>query len=394
MDRKCRLLAAATTTGRVLLVAVSLFCVSPVFARQPDAPPETDGLPVVLLVDLGSGQALLSRNSHRRFLPASMTKVMTAYVAFEEIRRGRLTRGNVFVVPEETAREWSGKGTSMYLEAGERIHLDNLLHGIMTASANDASVVLAEAHAGSTRDWCILMNDAARRLGMKSSRFATANGWPDGGRTYVTARDLVRLASAMIRNFPKDYAAYSGRTSFNWNDRMLYSHDPVSGVVKGADGIKTGYTREAGYNFLGSAQREGRRLVMVTGGAVSEAQRIAASRALLEWGFAEWRARPLFKHGERIGTARVQEGSEARVALASLTPVYATLPGPSDAPIKLRVIYQGPIAAPIAKGQNIAELEIRVGDLPAGRIPLVAAHAVGKGNAMDRMVNGFMSLFS
>lgn len=389
-------LAIGEARGPFLAALAAAFALSPLpaSARAPAPPPEVAGLPVVLLVDLGSGQTLFARQPNRRFLPASMTKVMTAYVAFEEIRRGRLKRDRLMVVRESAAREWHGKGTSMYLVAGERVSVNDLLHGVMTASANDAAVVLAEGHAGSIRGWTWLMNDAARRLGMTNSRFASPNGWPDGGRTYVSARDLVHLASAMIRHFPKDYAIYSGRTSFKWRDRMLYSHDPVSGVVAGADGIKTGYTREAGYNFLGSASRDGRRLISVTGGAVSDAQRIAASRALLEWGFARWRTRPLFAPGQTIAQARVQGGSEAAVALASPGPVYATYPREGGGRIRLRLVYEGPIVAPIAKGQAVAELEIRVGDQPAGRVPLVAAEAVGKGGAMDRLVNGFKNLFS
>lgn len=387
---------ARVAARRAGLCAASLVLAwaQPALAQLPPAPPEVAGLPVVLLVDLGSGQELLARNPDRRFLPASMTKVMTAYVAFEEIARGRLSRDRRMVVREGTARDWSGKGTSMYLQAGEEVGVHDLLRGVMTASANDASVVLAEGHAGSVKGWAFLMNDAARRLGMTGSHFANPSGWPDGGRTHVTARDLVRLAAAMIRNFPKDYAAYAGHSSFKWRDRMLYSHDPVSGVVDGGDGIKTGYTLEAGYNFLGSAMRDGRRLVMVAGGAASEAQRAEASRGLLEWGFAEWRARPLFRQGQTIAMAPVQGGDSSTVALTAQGPVHATLPRSGEMPIRLRVIYEGPVRTPIAEGQTIGELEIRVGDLPASRVPLVAAHGVRKGGAMDRLVNGFKNLFS
>ncbi len=387
-------IAASSVRSPVTAATIALVFATSAFAQSPAPPAEIAKLPVVLLVDLGSGQALYARNSDRRFLPASMTKVMTAYVAFEEMKRGKLRRNRLMTVREPTAREWSGKGTSMYLLAGERVSVENRLHGIMTASANDASVVLAQGHAGSIKGWTFLMNDAARRLGMTGSRFASANGWPDGGLTYVTAQDIVRLASAMIRDFPQEYARYSGRTSFKWHDRMLYSHDPVSGVVKGADGIKTGYTQEAGYNFLGSAERDGRRLVMVTGGATSEAQRAEASRALLEWGFAEWRTRPLFSPGERIGLARVQGGSEDTVPLLAGHPIYATKPHDEDRPIRLFLSYDGPIKAPIAKGQAVATLEIVVAGMKVGGVPLVAAEAVSKGNVMDRLVNGFKNLLS
>ncbi|MCB2047133.1 MAG: D-alanyl-D-alanine carboxypeptidase [Novosphingobium sp.] len=366
----------------------------PIVASAPLPPPEASGTPVALLVDLGSGQVLYAREPDKRFLPASMTKVMTAYVAFEEMRRGSLRRDRQIEVRPETAAEWNGKGTSMYLEAGEQVSVDNLLHGIMTASANDASMVLAQGYAGSVKGWTFLMNDSARKLRMTNSHFGTPNGWPDGGHTYVSASDLVRLASAMIRTFPAEYARYSGHKSFKWHDRMLYSHDPATGVVEGADGIKTGFTREAGYNFLGSAQRNGRRLVMVVGGARSEAQRAEASRALLEWGFAEWSARPLFAKGRKIASARIQGGERNAVGLVSPYPVYATAPRGENPQVRLRVVYKGPVPAPIAKGQTIAELEIRVGDLPAGRVPLMAATAVPRGGAMDRLFNGFMNLFS
>ena len=381
------------------IAVCAALCVSPAAAEieipvPPAPPPEIAKLPVVLLVDLGSGQVLYARNPGKRFLPASMTKVMTAYVAFEEMAKGRLNRQALLTVKPQIAAQWSGKGTSMYLEAGEKVSVDNLLHGIMTASANDASVVLAEGHGGGIKGWTYLMNQAARQLDMTGSHFASANGWPDGGKTYVTANDLARLASATIRDFPQDYARYSGHTSFKWHDRMLYSHDPVTGVVEGADGIKTGFTNEAGYNFLGSAERDRRRLVMVVGGARSEAERAEASRALLEWGFAEWRARPLFAAGAQIAKAEVQGGRAPAVALTSEYPIHATVPRASKEPIRLRVVYQGPIKAPIAKGQQVAELEIQEGTTPVGRVPLVAAEAVGKGSAIDRLISGFMNLFS
>lgn len=384
---------AARRIGLVMLAAATV-CALPAEASQPAPPVETASLPVAMLVDLGSGQVLDARNPDKRFLPASITKVMTAFVAFEEIERGKLSADARFTVSPQLASEWSGRGTSMYLQPGEQVRVDDLLRGIMTASANDASVVLAHGHAGSIAGWAALMNDAARRLGMTGSHFANPSGWPDQGRTFVTARDLIRLASAMIRQFPSEYSAYSGHNRFVWRERVLFSHDPVSGVVEGADGIKTGYTREAGYNFLGSARRDGRRLVMVAGGARSEDERARASRALLEWGFAEWRARPLFDAGEPLAQARVQGGTAASVPLAAAESVYATIPKGSAGPIRLHVRYDGPVAAPVAKGQRLGVLEIRVGDLPAGHVPLVATKAVGKGGAIDRLVIGLKNLIS
>jgi len=349
---------------------------------------------VTMLVDLGSGQVLQARKPDRAFLPASVTKVMTAYVAFEEIAAGRLSLQRRLAVRPETSREWKGKGTSMYLEPGENVGAGDLLHGIMTASANDAAIVLAEGYAGNVPAWSMLMNRWARRLGMTGSRFNTPNGWPDEGKTHVTARDLVKLARAMLARHPQLYRRFSGVKTFQWHDRMLKSHDPVTGVVPGADGIKTGYTREAGYNFLGSAARGDRRLVMVLAGARKHGQRDKAARALLEWGFSAWKTRPLFRSGESIATARVQGGDARRVELIADRAVYAVVAPGTDPKISLKLIYHGPIRAPIAKGEEVAELEIAVEGMAPGRIPLHAASTVATAGPLDRLWNGFMKLIS
>ena len=271
-------------------------------------PGEARQLPVALLVDFNSGSTLYQSAASDRFPPASMAKVMTLYVAFEEIAAGRLDPTRTFTVADATARKWNGRGTSLYLTGGRRIDADTLLRGIATVSANDASVVLAEGYAGDVASWCTLMNAHARRLGMTNSHFATPSGWPDGGKTYVSARDLATLAEALITRHPELYRRYFGQKRMTFDGVEQQSHDPTVGVVRGADGIKTGHTNEAGYNFLGSAERDGRRLIMVIGGAQSEAERAAASRALLEWGFTAFTSRPLFPSGKRIASARVQDG--------------------------------------------------------------------------------------
>lgn len=379
---KLRLTAALSLT---LLASAS-------WANPPEPPAELAGIPVSLLVDMGSPQELYARQPDQRFLPASMTKVMTAYVAFELMMQGKLKPDQLYTVSPQTAEAWSGHGTSMYLKSGEEVSADSLLHGIATASANDASVVLAEGFAGSLPVWTAMMNASARRLGMADSHFKTANGWPDNGQTYVTAHDLVKLSRALIARYPVFYRRYFGHKRFEWKGRTLVSHDPTVGIVPGADGIKTGHTNEAGYNFLGSAQRNGRRLVMVIGGARTEAQRAAASRALIEWGFTEWKSRPLFAKGARVGFARVQDGTANRVALMTPRPIafarYA-----DDDPIYLRLSYRGPLKAPVAKGVEVASLIISTRDGVHAEVPLVAATAVDKAGPLDRLVNGLKNLF-
>lgn len=376
------------------ILAAAFAPVSATQARAPAPPVELAGIPVALMVDSGSGQVLYARQPDLSFVPASMTKVMTAYVAFEEMAAGRLSPARVFTISPETARQWGGRGSGLRLAAGTRISADMLLHAITTVSANDASAALAQGYSGSIAGWAALMNAEARRLGMTHSHFATANGWPDNGATYVSARDLATLGKALIARHPDRYRAYFGQKRLTWNGVTQENHDPTVGVVPGADGIKTGFTREAGFNFLGSALRDDRRLFMVIAGAKSEGQRAAAARAFLEWGFAQWRARPLFAAGAHIADARVQDGAAAHVPLIAAAPIAAAVPATGQARLALKLIYTGPLVAPVAKGTKVADLEIRVDDLPPARVALLAGASVARAGPVERLLNGLRGLFA
>ena len=386
---------------RAGLVVLALLAAAVPLAVPADSPPfspaqpgATESMPVVLLHDVGSGQALLERNADLRFVPASMAKVMTAYVAFELIKQGKLRPEQTFRVAPGMSARFDASASSMALKDGEQVTVDRLLQGLLTVSANDAAEVLAAGHAGTVPGWCELMNAEARRLGLTDSHFATPHGWPDGGKTYVSARDLVRLSEALIYRHPELYRRYFGRLRLDLPGGEGRNFDPVTGVVDGADGIKTGHTNEAGYNFLGSAERAGRRLVMVVAGGKSIDERASASRALLEWGFAEWQTRPLFAAGVPVAEASVQNGNARRVALNAPYAIHAAMPrgtenasGPT-----LRLIYQGPLIAPIAKGAKVAELEIVMPDQTSSRVPLYAAEEVVLAGPLDRMVNGLAGL--
>ena len=365
---------------------------APTAAAVPSPLQELAGIPVVLLVDQASGQTLFERQADLGFVPASMTKAMTAYVAFEQVAQGNLRPEQTFAMRPDTWAAWHGKGTSMNLRSGQSVSLDALLHGITTVSANDAAVVLAEGAGGSVPGWSALMNAEAARLGMAGSHFETPNGWPDNAATYVTARDMVRLGDALITRHGDLYHRYFGQKQFTWNNVTQQNHDPTIGVIPGADGIKTGHTNEAGFNFLGSAERGGRRLIMVIGGAKSEEQRTAASRALLEWGFASWQSYPLYAHGARVGDAKVQGGDAQQVGLLAARPIAAVLPGGIGKVIGLRIIYRGPLRAPLARGAEVAELEIRIDGMPPSRVPLITARGIGKAGPLDRLRNGLMGL--
>lgn len=356
-------------------------------------PPAASEAPVALLVDLESGQPLHSREAARRFVPASVTKVMTAYLAFELIDQGKLDENQNVVVTEETAKEWSGKGSTMFLEAGDHVRVALLLRGIASVSANDGSIALAIAGAGSVENWVAMMNATARKLGMNDSHFGTPNGWPDEGNTFVTAEDLVKLADAMIERHPQLYRRYFGKPGFTYNGITQPNHDPITGVVPGADGIKTGYTREAGYTFLGSAERGGRRLAMVLAGVEGDRLRARLARDYLEWGFGNFEVRRLFQADEIVTSAKVQNGNYRHIGLVAPGGVSVTFPKGVDPRIDLKVRYRGPIVAPFTSSDTIAELEIAVEGMEPYRIPLKPETDVEVANPLQRVVNGVLGIF-
>ncbi|MFA9200997.1 MAG: D-alanyl-D-alanine carboxypeptidase family protein [Cypionkella sp.] len=356
------------------------------------APPPAD-VPIALLVDLSSGQTLYAREPDRRFMPASITKVMTAFTAFEMIAAGKVSPDQLLMVSDRMWTDWHGVGSTMFLDLGQRVSIDALLHGITTVSANDGAAVLAEGLAGSVPKWIDQMNAAARRIGMRDSHFGTPNGWMDEGRTFTTARDLATLAEAMLTRHPQLYARYFGHQRFKFNGFEQRNHDPVSGVVAGADGIKTGFTNQAGYGFLGSAERGGRRLVMVVAGAPSGRVQKQSSREFLEWGFRAFRGHPLFAKNAVVAEAHVQGGASRRVGLVAARPVGYDLPLGQTGGVRLTVRYQGPLRAPIEAGEEVAQLEITVEGQAPARVPLRAAEAVPQAGAFQRLVNGVAGLF-
>src|SRR3954447_18300470 len=355
------------------------------------------------LIDLSSGAVLYEKNADVRMPPASMAKMMTADVAFELIDKKQLALNKMCTVRPETWQKWHGPqaGSTMFLSPNEQVSVENLLHGIVTLSGNDASVVLAECIAGTEQAFTGQMNDLAKRIGLTNSHFGTANGWPDEGVTYVSARDLATLARSEIENHYALYKKFYSQPSFTWGktlgsgaDITHANRNPILGKVPGADGLKTGHTDEAGYGFTGSADQNGRRLIEVVAGLPSWNARVEESTRLIQWGFNAWSAKPLFQAGARVGTAQVQLGSSSEVPLVAPRNLAVTIPaGLASGATSLKIRYQGPVAAPIAKGQHIADLVITTGDTPPQIVPLVAGEDVGKAGFFGRIWLGFKSLF-
>jgi D-alanyl-D-alanine carboxypeptidase (penicillin-binding protein 5/6) len=289
----------------------------------------------------------------------------------------------------------------MFLSAGEQVSVENLLHGVVTLSGNDACVVLAEGIAGTEEAFVARMNAEAKKLGMTNSTFGTSNGWPDEGRTQVTARDLAKLAVSTIRDYPDLYRKFYQQKEFSWGKTMgkgaaivQPNRNPILGRIPGADGLKTGHTEEAGFGFTGSAEQNGRRLVMVVAGVDSFNGRISESVKLMDWGFKAWTTKPLFAKGAQVDKAEVSDGSESEVALVAPQNINVTVPAGTAAPkMTVKVRYEGPIAAPIKAGDHIADLVVSTPDTPPAIVPLVAGADVEEAGFFRRIWIGILSFF-
>jgi len=381
------------------LTAVSLLATS----AAPAAAPQFDtSAKVAYLIDLSSGAVLYAKNADVRMPPASMAKMMTTDVAFELIDSKKLPLNKMCTVRPETWQKWHGPqaGSTMFLSPNEQVSVENLLHGIVTLSGNDASVVLAECIAGTEQAFTDQMNALAKKIGLTNSHFGTANGWPDNGVTYVSARDLATLARYEIENHYELYKKFYSQPSFTWGKTLGSGQDitqanrnPILGKVPGADGLKTGHTDEAGYGFTGSADQNGRRLIEVLAGMSSWNERVQQSTRLIQWGFNAWQAKPLFKAGAQVGTAKVQMGSATEVPLVAPRDLAVTVPaGLATGKASMKIRYQGPVSAPIAKGQEIAQLVITTGDTPPQVVPLVAGEAIGEAGFFGRIWLGVKQL--
>jgi D-alanyl-D-alanine carboxypeptidase (penicillin-binding protein 5/6) len=383
---------------RAVALALTAGLVStPVMAA---APPYDTPAPVAFMTDLSSGATLYSKDADRRMPPASLAKMMTVYVIFDMVDKGQLKLDQMMTVQPDTWRKWNNQGSTMFLKVNEQVSVANLLYGIITLSGNDACVVLAEGVSGTEPAFVQRMNEAAQKLHLDNSHFGTSNGWPDGGVTYVTARDLAKLATATIQQHYKLYKQFYSRPNFTWGTQLgsgnaikQDNRDPLLGRVAGADGLKTGHTEEAGYGFTGSAEQNGRRLVMVLAGLTSFNQRIEESVKFMNWGFRAWQTRPVVAKGKKVETAEVQLGTVNKVGLVAPNDLTITVPTGTSPGMQLRVAYDGPIKAPIKAGDHIADLVVSTADMPPQTLPLVADKDVPQAGFFGRIWANLMALF-
>ncbi len=336
------------------------------------------------LVDVTTGTVLLAKDSDQQMLPSSMAKMMTIYLLWEEMKAGRVRLDTEFRASE---RAWRLQGSKMFVAIDSMVAVKDLIPGIIVHSGNDATVVVAEGIAGSEDAFAERMTKRGKEIGMTGSVFKNASGWPAEGQ-HTTAHDLAILAKRTIEDFPDYYKRYYSEGSFKYlNYDTQYNRNPLLGRVSGADGLKTGHTEEAGYGLTGSVQRGDRRIVLVVNGLNSMRQRQQEAERLVEWAFREFNNLTAFKAGEIVGAAQVWMGQAPTVPLTVEKNVVLTLPRTAKATMKASVVYDGPVKAPIAKGQRIGKVVV----VPAENagvieVPLVAAADVEKLGFMGRIV--------
>ena len=334
-----------------------------------------------ILVDFETGSVLLEKNADDPMPPASMSKIMTVYLAFEQLKEGRLRMEDVITISRKARRMG---GSRMFVEVNSQVSVEDILRGIIVQSGNDAAVALAEALAGSESEFAARMDEKARELGMSSSRFRNATGWPDPEHR-TTARDLARLAARTVRDFPELYKMYE-ETSFTYNEIAQRNRNPLLGRTRGADGLKTGYTRAAGYGLTASAERDGRRLVLVINGVSSSARRAREAETLLEWGFREFDNFTLLRAGQPVEQGTVWLGVEPTVPLVLEEDLFLTLSHRNRSRLTVTVHMAEPVPAPITAGDHIATLRIEAPGTEAVERPLLAGRDVAALGVARRVV--------
>jgi D-alanyl-D-alanine carboxypeptidase (penicillin-binding protein 5/6) len=335
---------------------------------------------VWLLADLTSGQILAAEHADEHVEPASLTKLMTSYLVFAALRDKTLSREQRVAVSE---RAWRAPGSRMFVEPRTPVSVDDLIRGMVVQSGNDACIALAEAVAGSEEVFVQMMNREAGRLGLRETHFTNASGLPDA-QHYSSARDLYRLAAALIRDFPQAYARYYAEKAFSYNHITQHNRNRLLWLDPTVDGVKTGHTEAAGYCLIASSRRGPRRLLSVVLGASSEAARAQESQKLLNWGFQFFDAVKLYAKRQTVKTIEVWKGDRSRVNAGFDADLVVTVPKGRAAAIKAELLAAQPLLAPVAEGQRVGTLRLTLDGKPLGEFPVVALEAAAPAGIFGR----------
>jgi serine-type D-Ala-D-Ala carboxypeptidase (penicillin-binding protein 5/6) len=361
-------------------IALSLLAALTAATLAPGAQAYETPARAAILIDLQSGQELYAKNPDLPVPPASMSKLMTVLMVFERLADGSISLDDTFPVSEKA---WRKDGSKMFVEVNSRVRVEDLLHGIIVQSGNDACIVVAEALGGTEEAFSEQMTRRARELGLTNSTFKNASGWPDPEHL-MSVRDLAKLAMIIIENYPEYYGIFAEK-EFTYSDIRQYARNPLLHRDIGVDGLKTGHTEEAGYGLAASAVRDGRRLVMVIAGLERPADRARESERLLEHGFRDYRNYQLFARGDSVDHADVWLGSTGTVPLVVQEDVWVSLTPEGRRDLEVKVVYDGPIPAPVAGGSQLAHLEIVAPGLEPREVPLVAGEGVQAATMFGRM---------
>jgi D-alanyl-D-alanine carboxypeptidase (penicillin-binding protein 5/6) len=348
--------------------------------------------PTAILIEATSGSVLFEKNADELRAPSSMMKLMTAEVVFHAVKQGEIKLTDEYRVSENAWRKGGAPagGSTMFAAINSKISVDDLLHGAIIQSGNDACMVLAEAMAGNERAFADIMTKRAREIGLPRSTFANSNGLPDPGNK-MTVRELATLARYIIQTYPEFYKLF-GEKEFTWNKIRQPNRNPLLNSLEGADGLKTGFTKEGGYGMVGSAVQNGVRLIVAINGLEDPDDRASEAKKMLEWGFRNFEVRTVFAENQTIGYAKVFGGDSRSVALSSREPVKVMVQKNGNDKLIARIVYSGPVRAPIEAGQKVGAVKVWRGSNIAVETPVYATEAIGQGSTIRRAVDGVTEL--
>ena len=373
---------------RLRAVTLTLGLVFVLIAAPGNAAPIETAAGHAILIDYDTGTVMLEKAADEAIAPASMSKLMTLYMVFDKLKHGELRLDDTLPVSEKA---WRMQGSKMFVHVGDRVRVEDLLRGVIIQSGNDACIVLAEGIGGSEEAFAEQMTERARELGLTNSTFRNATGWPDPTHL-MSVRDIAILSRHIIEDFPDFYPLFS-EIEFTYNKIKQGNRNPLLYKNMNVDGLKTGHTEEAGYGLSASASRDGRRLILVVHGLAGVNERSQESERLIEWGFREFVNATIAKAGETIETAPVWQGAASAVPLTVASDVTVTLPRSARRKMTALVRFEGPLPAPVRKGDAIATLHVEAEGMPAMDIPLVAGADVAPLGMVGRLAANLRYLF-
>ena len=369
------------------LLVATVFLSSNVLSAPIPKPPNPN-IKSYVLMDFDSGMIIASKNPDVQIPPASITKIMTSYIAFLELQNNTLNMNEDVLISKKA---WKTGGSKMFIEVGKKVKVSDLLHGIITSSGNDASVAMAEHISGDEDTFSIYMNQIASNLGLKNTNYTNSTGLPDD-QLFTSARDMAVLSRALIKNFPNQYKMYKNK-EFIFNDIKQYSRNKLLYLDDRVDGIKTGFTKKAGYCLVTSSKRGKRRLISVVMGAKSPDQRTDISKSLLEYGFRFYETHKVFSPDDKIHTARVYNGEKKELSLVVKETEFISIPRRSLKRIKKNFVIDKGLTAPVKAGENVGFVAIKLDDKVVTRINLYASESIEIGNVYRRSVDSVLKNF-